>query len=58
MAKAYQIIYADPPWQHGQWGKNSGRGSRGDFSGRKDVVYDLPYSSMSITEIKRRKLCA
>ena len=49
--KKYQIIYADPPWQYGVWGKNSGRGLRGDFSGRKDVVIPLPYSTLSLDEI-------
>ncbi len=50
--KKYQIIYADPPWKYGVWGKNSGRGCRGDFSGRKDVIVKQPYPTMSIKEIK------
>ena len=47
----YQTIYADPPWKYGDWGKNSGKGCRGDFSGRKDVITPLPYPSMSVEEI-------
>lgn len=50
--KKYQIIYADPPWKYGVWGKNSGKGSRGDFSGRADVITPLPYPTMTVEEIK------
>jgi N6-adenosine-specific RNA methylase IME4 len=50
--RKYKTIYVDPPWSYGKWGKNSGRGSRGDFSGRKDVEYNLPYKSMTIAEIQ------
>jgi len=33
--KKYKTIVIDPPWQYEVWGKNSGNGCRGDFSGRK-----------------------
>lgn len=49
--KKYQIIYADPPWRYGKWGANSGRGCRGDFSGRKNVVIEMPYPTMTVEEI-------
>ena len=48
----YKTIVVDPPWKYGKWGTNSGKGSRGDFSGRKEVVIDLPYEYMTIDEIK------
>ena len=51
--KKYSTIYADPPWKYGVWGKNSGRGCRGDFSGRKDVVAPLPYPTMTVDEISQ-----
>ena len=54
--KKYKTILADPPWEYGVWGKNSGNGCRGDFSGRKDVVVPLPYKTMSIQEIKDLKV--
>lgn len=50
--KRFKTIVVDPPWEYGIWGKNSGRGCRGDFSGRKDVVIPIPYKTMSIEEIK------
>ena len=48
----YKTIIVDPPWKYGKWGTNSGKGSRGDFSGRKNITIDLPYSYMTIDEIK------
>ena len=48
----YRTILVDPPWQYGIWGKNSGKGSRGDFSGRKDVEIKIPYTTMPIEKIK------
>ena len=51
MNKKYKTIVIDPPWEYGVWGKNSGKGSRGDFSGRKDVIVKLPYETMSVEEI-------
>ena len=50
--KKYKTIVIDPPWKYGVWGKNSGKGCRGDFSGRKDVIVALPYSFMSLEEIE------
>ena len=52
MQKKYKTIVTDPPWKYGKWGKNSGNGIRGDFSGRKENEYDLPYPHMSIDQIK------
>jgi N6-adenosine-specific RNA methylase IME4 len=52
MNNKYQTILVDPPWQYGIWGTNSGHGSRGDFSGRKDVVIPMPYPTMTVNEIK------
>jgi len=49
----YKTIVADPPWKYGKWGKNSGNGCRGDFSGRKDVEIELPYKTMTVKEIKK-----
>ena len=40
--KKYQIIYADPPWKYGKWGKPTNRHNQ---------EYELPYDSMSIKEI-------
>lgn len=48
----YKTIIIDPPWKYGKWGINSGNGSRGDFSGRKEIEYNLPYEHMTIDEIK------
>ena len=47
----YKCIVADPPWAYGKWGKNSGKGCRGDFSGRKDVEIEMPYQTMSVDAI-------
>lgn len=54
--KKYKIIYADPPWKYGVWGKNSGKGSRGDFSGRGDVIVPLPYPHLEVSEIKNLRV--
>jgi N6-adenosine-specific RNA methylase IME4 len=51
--KKYQIIYADPPWEYGNWGKNSNKGSRKDtFRPEINIDKPLPYSTMTIKEIK------
>lgn len=47
----FRTILADPPWKYGAWRTNSGRGCRVDFSGRKDVVIEMPYQTMSVDEI-------
>jgi len=47
----YKTILADPPWEYGAWGKNSGHGSRGDFSGRGDVILPMPYPTMKVKDI-------
>ena len=49
--KKYKTIVVDPPWKYGVWGKNSGNGIRGDFSGRKDVITKIPYQTMTVQEI-------
>lgn len=52
--KKYQVIYADPPWEIGKFGK--GRDSR---IGRKYKVGEaikLPYKSMTIKEICNLKV--
>ena len=54
--KKYKTIVIDPPWQYGAWGKNSGKGSRGDFSGRKDLIIDMPYRTMTVEQIKALQL--
>lgn len=52
MQKKYKTIVCDPPWKYGKWGKNSGNGVRGDFSGRKETEYYLPYPTLTIEQIK------
>jgi len=47
----WRTIVADPPWQYGAWGKNSGKGCRGDFSGRGDVIVEMPYPTMTVQQI-------
>ena len=46
MTKKYQIIYADPPWQYGKWGKANPK------SRPNSIAYDMPYPTMTIDEIK------
>ena len=51
--KKYQIIYADPPWEYGCWGKASPAAYM--VSGIKEetnIELPMPYSTMSIEEIK------
>ena len=50
-AGGFRCIVADPPWKYGAWGKNSGNGCRGDFSGRKDVIVKMPYQTMPTQDI-------
>lgn len=46
--KKYSIIYADPPWRYGKWGKASIPRSK------RHVPQDhvIPYPTMSVDEIK------
>lgn len=41
----YQVIYADPPWKYGVWGKPNPKSRP---NGRS---YPMPYPTMSVTEI-------
>ena len=43
--KKYNIIYADPPWEYGFWGKASPK------SRPNSKIYPMPYKTMSIKEI-------
>jgi len=43
--KKYQIIYADPPWKYGSWGKAN------PLSRPNCKVYPMPYPTMTIDEI-------
>lgn len=45
--KKYSIIYADPPWKYGKWGKASIPRSKSHIP--KDEP--MPYSTMSVSEI-------
>ena len=45
--KKYCTIVVDPPWKYGSWGKGSDK-----IQGGKTKVQPLPYSSMTIDEIK------
>jgi len=48
--KKYQIIYADPPWKYGKWGKGS---KKCVFNAKvQNIDSPLPYPSMTIEEIK------
>ena len=44
--KKYKVIYADPPWKYGNWGKANPK------SRPNSKVYPMPYNTMNITEIK------
>ncbi len=41
----YQIIYADPPWEYGSWGKAN------PLSRPNSKVYPIPYETMTVQEI-------
>ena len=43
--KKYQVIYADPPWQYGTWGKAN------PISRPNSVTYPMPYATMTIKQI-------
>ena len=43
--KKYQIIYADPPWKYGAWGKAE------PISRPNSKIYPIPYPTMTIQEI-------
>ena len=43
--KKYQIIYADPPWKYGIWGKAN------PLSRPNSKIYPMPYPTMTIDEI-------
>ncbi len=45
----YQIIYADPPWEYGNWGKGSNKSA---FAPRYNRVIPMPYETMTVDEIK------
>jgi len=45
--KKYQIIYADPPWKYGKWGKANPK------SRPNSITYDMPYPTMSVWQISR-----
>lgn len=45
--KKYQIIYADPPWKYGNWGKANPK------SRPNSKIYPIPYPTMSIKEISQ-----
>jgi len=51
--KKYNIIYADPPWKYGKWGKASDSPmARKKFpNGQWEQCFDLPYPAMSVREI-------
>lgn len=46
MSKKYQVIYADPPWQYGSWGKANPK------SRPNSKVYPMPYPTMTVEQIK------
>ena len=50
--KKYQIIYVDPPWRYGVWGKANPK------SRPNGKVYPMPYPTMSTDEIKRLPVVA
>ena len=45
--KKYQVIYADPPWKYGAWGKAE------PIHRPNSKVYPMPYETMSVEEIKK-----
>ena len=45
--KKYQIIYADPPWEYGVWGKANPK------SRPNSKIYPMPYQTMTLGEILR-----
>lgn len=45
MGAKYQVIYADPPWRYGAWGKPNPKSRPNGKS------YPMPYPTMSVTEI-------
>ena len=49
--KKYQVIYADPPWEYGSWGKPSKMSQAS--KGVQDIVIPMPYPTMSVDEICR-----
>ena len=49
MTKKYQIIYADPPWEYGVWGKGSNRCMLAGYPANQPRP--LPYPTMTIEEI-------
>lgn len=40
----YKTIVVDPPWKYGKWGPPSNR---------RGQTYDMPYSTMTVDEIKK-----
>jgi N6-adenosine-specific RNA methylase IME4 len=51
--KKYSIIYADPPWPYGKWGKASDSDTaRKKFpNGQWNKQFDMGYAAMSLKEI-------
>jgi N6-adenosine-specific RNA methylase IME4 len=47
--KKYNVIYADPPWHYGSWGKPSKKSQAS--KGVQNIVIPMPYPTMSICEI-------
>ena len=46
IVKRYKTIVIDPPWQYGVWGKAN------PIIRPNSIVYNMPYSTMTINEIK------
>ena len=52
--KRYQVVYADPPWQYGKWGKGS---SKCLLHGKpQNIDKPLPYIAMSVEEVKSLRI--
>ena len=51
----YQIIYADPPWKYGVWGKGSKKSALGKKYNKNPLP--LPYQTMSVDEIASLPVC-
>lgn len=47
----YRTIVADPPWQYGKWGGNSGRTDKCKTFAQRTRDLPLPYPTMSVEEI-------
>jgi site-specific DNA-methyltransferase (adenine-specific) len=47
--KKYNVIYADPPWKYGEWGKG---GPNSIFPKDKNIALPMPYGTMTVDEIE------